>query len=231
MYRRRWALACGCVPARSAVTVPRVVHPGGRGKRRSRANGPRSPRRRRGEPSPQESVSALHRSGGSGLYFYAERPGPDRGVEPAGKSYRFFPVMMIGVNPSAACGLRVKGRAAGGAPAARGIGLFLEGTVCRSYRDRSGPPMKLRKTTTTHTEMQTPVIIGVPIGSRELQPCDHSAIGARPRLWNEGHIRIGTLVPHAASLHTEAGAVFEHAERLNPVWVRASLREVQPSMP
>jgi hypothetical protein len=79
MYRRRWALACGCVPARSAVTVPRVVHPGGRGKRRSRANGPRSPRRRRGEPSPQEFLSALQCS----------------------ESYLFFPAVMIGVNPSA----------------------------------------------------------------------------------------------------------------------------------
>jgi hypothetical protein len=128
----------------------------------------------------------------------------------------FFLPSMIGVNPSAACNFRVKGRAAGGAPAARGIGRFLEGTVCRSYRGRSGRPVKLKKTTTTHTEMQTPMITGIPVGSCQLQPWDHSAIRARPRLWNERHIRIGTLVPHAASLHTEAGVVFEHAERLNP---------------
>jgi len=88
--------------------------------------------------------------------------------------------------------------------------------VCRSYREPSERPMKLKKTTTTHTEMQTPTTIGVPMGSRELQPCDHSAIRARPRLWNEGHIRIGTLVPHVGSLHAEVGDVFERGEWLNP---------------
>ena len=123
---------------------------------------------------------------------------------------------MMGVNPSAACGLRAKGRAAGGAPAARGIGRFLEGTECRSYRDRSGRPVKLKKTTTTHTEMQTPIITGIPIGSCKLQPCDHSAIRVRPRLWNEGHIRIGTVVPHAKSLLAKVEDVFEPRLTVEP---------------
>jgi hypothetical protein len=37
MYPRRWALACGCVPARSAVTARRVAQLGVRGSRCNRA--------------------------------------------------------------------------------------------------------------------------------------------------------------------------------------------------
>jgi hypothetical protein len=77
--------------------------------------------------------------------------------------------------------------------------------LSRSYRDLSAGPIKLKKTSTANTEMQTKVIIGV-LGRRvrallearnyveQLQPRDHSAWRPRPRKWNEGYIRIGTLV-------------------------------------
>jgi hypothetical protein len=53
MFRRRWALACGCDLAHSVVTVPRVVPPGVRGSRCSRANWARSSR-----PVPRRAVPA-----------------------------------------------------------------------------------------------------------------------------------------------------------------------------
>jgi hypothetical protein len=59
MFRRRWALACGCDLAHSVVTVPRVVPPGVRGSRRSRADWARSSRPRRDEPSPQDFPSSF----------------------------------------------------------------------------------------------------------------------------------------------------------------------------
>jgi hypothetical protein len=59
MFRRRWALACGCDLAHSVVTVPRVVPPGVRGSRRSRADWARSSRPSRDEPSPQGFLSAF----------------------------------------------------------------------------------------------------------------------------------------------------------------------------
>ncbi len=57
MFRRRWALACGCVLAHWVATVRRVVPPGVHGSRRSRADWARSSRPIRDEPSPQESLS------------------------------------------------------------------------------------------------------------------------------------------------------------------------------
>jgi hypothetical protein len=76
-----------------------------------------------------------------------------------------------------------------------------------SYRDPDLPPepIKLRKTSTANTEMQTTTIIGI-LGRRvqallqarndseQLQPRDHSACNLRPRKWPKGYIRIGTLV-------------------------------------
>jgi hypothetical protein len=59
MFRRRWALACGCDLAHSVVTVPRVVPPGVRGNHRSRAHWARSSRPCRGEPSPQGFLSSF----------------------------------------------------------------------------------------------------------------------------------------------------------------------------
>ena len=60
MFRRRWALACGCDLAPSVVTVPRVVPPGVRGSRRSRAEWARSSWPSRDGPSPQEFLSAFY---------------------------------------------------------------------------------------------------------------------------------------------------------------------------
>ena len=65
--------------------------------------------------------------------------------------------------------------------------------------------MKLKKRTTTHTEMQTATFTGIPPGSLQLQPRDHFAIWARLRPWNESHIHIGTLVPPAASSSGDLG--------------------------
>ena len=69
--------------------------------------------------------------------------------------------------------------------------------------------MKLKKRTTTHTEMQTATFTGIPPGSLQLQPRNHFAIWARLRPWNESHIRIGTLVRAAEWLHAEVGDIFE----------------------
>ena len=59
MFRRRWARVCGCDLAHWVVTVPRVVPPGVRGSRRSRAHWARSSRPGRDEPSPQEFLSSF----------------------------------------------------------------------------------------------------------------------------------------------------------------------------
>jgi hypothetical protein len=59
MFRRRWALACGYDLAHSVVTAHRVVPPGVRGSRRSRAHWARSSRPARDEPSPQEFPSSF----------------------------------------------------------------------------------------------------------------------------------------------------------------------------
>ena len=57
--------------------------------------------------------------------------------------------------------------------------------------------------------MQTAKIIGIPPGSSQLQPRDHSATWTRTRLWNESHIQIGTVVLPAELLHAQVGDVLE----------------------
>src|SRR5882762_8098758 len=69
--------------------------------------------------------------------------------------------------------------------------------------------MKLKKRTTTHTEMQTATNTGIPPGSCQLQPRDHFAIRALLRPWNEGHIFMSTLVPPGALLHPQIGDILE----------------------
>ena len=95
-----------------------------------------------------------------------------------------------------------------GEPAARGAWaksrkMFLS----RSYRGRSTEPIKLKKTSTTNTEIQAMNIIGV-LGRRaralleardyseQLQPRDHSACRPRPGKWAKSYICNGTLVQY-----------------------------------
>ena len=59
MFRRRWDRVCGCDLAHSVVTVPRVVPPGVRGNRRSRAEWARSSWPSRDEPSPLKFPTAI----------------------------------------------------------------------------------------------------------------------------------------------------------------------------
>jgi hypothetical protein len=61
--------------------------------------------------------------------------------------------------------------------------------------------MKLKKSTTTHTEMQTATITGIPPGSCQLQRRNHFAIRAHQRPWNEGYIFMSTLEPPGPLLH------------------------------
>ena len=102
-----------------------------------------------------------------------------------------------------------KGERPGGAGRSGLRGVAWKEVSGRSYRGPLERPVKLKKRTTTHTEMQTATIIGIPPGSCQLQPRDHSAIRALPRLWNESHIRIGTVVLAAKSLHAQVGDVIE----------------------
>jgi len=93
-----------------------------------------------------------------------------------------------------------------GKPAARGAWAKSKKMLwSRSYRNRSAGPTRLKKTSTANTEMQTTVIIGV-LGrgvralledrkyDKQFQPRDHSAWRPRPRIWDKGYIRIGTVV-------------------------------------
>ena len=102
-----------------------------------------------------------------------------------------------------------RGERPGGAGRSGLRGVAWKEVSGRSYRGPLERPVKLKKRTTTHTEMQTAKIIGIPPGFCQLQPRDHSAIRARPRLWNESHIQIGTLVLPTELLHTQVGDVFE----------------------
>jgi hypothetical protein len=88
-----------------------------------------------------------------------------------------------------------------GEPAARGAWANSRGMLLgRNYRDRSPGPIKLKKTSTANTEMQTAVIIAVLAHSEEFQPRDHSACKPRPRKWPKGYIRIGTLVRYVQAM-------------------------------
>ena len=108
-----------------------------------------------------------------------------------------------------------------GEPAARGAWAnSRKMLLSRSYRDLSVGPIKLRKISTANTEMHAATIIGV-LGRRvrallearkleeQLQPRDHSACKHRPRQWDEGYIRIGTLVRYLQSSHSEIRNIFE----------------------
>jgi hypothetical protein len=127
MSRRRWALACGCVLAHSVVTVPRVVPPGVRGSRRSRADWARSSRQGRGAPSPPGFLSAFPSSELKWNFDCSLRPieqvppsvAAASGQSGVGSTFALSAWPNRDVEPAR------KGESGRGAPAARGLGALL----------------------------------------------------------------------------------------------------------
>jgi len=131
MFRRRWALACGYDLAHSVVTVPRVVPPGVRGSRRSRADWARSSRPSRDEPSPQEFPSLFLRSELKWNFDCSLRPSEQdpRASRWLQDNRAWARLLRRTPRPSWDKKYARKRESGRGAPAARGLGRCLEGSL------------------------------------------------------------------------------------------------------
>jgi len=172
MCRRRSARACGCVLARWAVTVHRAVRPDARGSRLVRSTGLARPDPI-GTSRPRKFKVRIFRNHDG------------RQANP------WADFAASGINPSLespAPAQEKGGRAASGVAGRSGLGSNhgewtpiarpdaerrnhrMRLQCCRSYRDRSGEPITLKKSTTASTRMQTAVITGIRGRSYMLQP-------------------------------------------------------------
>jgi hypothetical protein len=83
----------------------------------------------------------------------------------------------------------------------------------RIYRDRSGGPVRLKKASTTHIEMQIPVIIVVlnPRSSLIASTLKSFSIEGAPWYMGLGLHSIGTVVPLGGLRYTPKSGIFSSA--------------------